>query len=133
VDLVALRRAAAALAVCAVLAGAAPAGAGVADVLEASADCVERTCRFRVTVRHADQGFEHYADRYEVVALDGRVLATRVLQHPHVAEQPFTRDLDGVRVPPGIARVRVRAHDSVHGYGGREATDEIPDEEAGAH
>jgi hypothetical protein len=133
VDAAALRRAAAALAVGAALAAAAPAGAGEADVLEASADCVERTCRFRVTVRHADQGFDHYADRYEVVAPDGRVLATRVLQHPHVAEQPFTRDLDGVRVPPGIASVRVRAHDSVHGFGGPEATVEIPDEEAGSH
>jgi hypothetical protein len=128
VDAAALRRAGAAVG--AALAAAVAASAGEADVLEASAECIERTCRFHVTVRHADQGFEHYADRYEVVAPDGGVIATRVLEHPHVAEQPFTRDLDGVRVPPGIARVRVRAHDSVHGYGGREATVEIPGADA---
>ena len=55
------------------------------------------------------------------------VLATRVLQHPHVTEQPVTRELDGVRIPAGLAQVRVRAHDLVHGYGGAEATVEIPD------
>ena len=48
------------------------------------------------------------------------MLATRVLEHPHVEEQPFTRELRGVRVPPNVTSVRIRARDSVHGYGGRE-------------
>jgi len=102
------------------------AGAGEADVVAARAVCAERVCRFFVTVRHADEGWKHYADRYEVLAPDGSVLATRVLQHPHVEEQPVTRRLDGVRIPAGIARVRVRAHDLVHGHGGAEASVEIP-------
>lgn len=100
--------------------------AGEADVVAARAVCAARVCRFFVTVRHADAGWEHYADRYEVLAPDGSVLATRVLQHPHVDEQPVTRGLDGVRIPDGIARVRLRAHDLVHGYGGAEASVEIP-------
>ena len=102
------------------------AGAGEADVVAGRAVCAERVCRFFVTIRHADEGWEHYADRYEVLAPDGSVLATRVLQHPHVEEQPVTRALDGVRIPAGIARVRVRAHDLVHGYGGAEVSVEIP-------
>jgi hypothetical protein len=57
-----------------------------------------------------------------VVAPDGSVLATRILQHPHVDEQPFTREIRGVRVPAGVERVRIRARDSVHGLGGREVT-----------
>jgi hypothetical protein len=100
--------------------------AGEADVVAARAECAERMCRFFVTVRHADEGWKHYADRYEVLAPDGSVLATRVLQHPHVEEQPVTRALGGVRIPAGITRVRVRAHDLVHGYGGAETSVEIP-------
>jgi len=60
------------------------------------------TYRFDVTVRHADEGWKHYADRWDVLAPDGTVLGTRVLLHPHVNEQPFTRSLSGVTIPDGI-------------------------------
>jgi len=73
--------------------------------------------RFSVTVRHADEGWDHYADAFTIHAPDGTLLGTRTLHHPHVAEQPFTRSLSGVAVPEGITRVLVRAHDSVHGAG----------------
>ena len=95
--------------------------AGKADVVDAKARCtLERVCDFSVTVRHADSGWDHYADRWEVLAPDGTVLATRVLLHPHENEQPFTRSLSGVSVPQGVATVRIRAHDLVHGTGGAE-------------
>ena len=102
------------------LIGAGPSLAGPADVLSASADCSASVCTFVVTVRHDDTGWSHYADAWEVVAPDGAVLATRVLRHPHVAEQPFTRELRGVELPADLTRVRIRARDSVHGLGGRE-------------
>ena len=51
----------------------------------------------------------------------GRVLATRVLLHPHVDEQPFTRS-HSVKIPRDVDEVTVRAHDKVHGYGGAEMT-----------
>ncbi len=74
---------------------------------------------FVATVRHADEGWEHYADRWDVVAVDGAtVYGERVLHHPHVNEQPFTRSLRGVSVPAGVREVMVRAHDKVHGFGG---------------
>ena len=76
----------------------------------------ERTYRFDVTLRHADSGWDHYADGWEVLGPDGTPLGTRTLFHPHEEERPFTRGLDEVRVPAGIDRVQVRAHDSVHGY-----------------
>ena len=81
---------------------------------------------FSVAVRHADAGWEHYADKWDVVAPDGTVLGTRTLWHPHESEQPFTRSLSGVRVPPGIDAVTVRAHDKVHGYGGVERRVPLP-------
>ena len=100
-----------------------PASAGEADVVAVKLDRrAPGVWRFDVTVRHADAGWDHYADRWEVLAPDGAELARRVLLHPHDDEQPFTRGLRGVEVPEGLASVRVRAHDSVHGYGGAEMT-----------
>ena len=92
-------------------------------MVRAIARCTaDSVCRFRVSVRHADEGWDHYANRWEVLTPDGEVLATRVLRHPHVGEQPFTRDLAGVRVPPDLEEVVIRAGDSVHGLGGTERT-----------
>jgi len=103
------------------LAPGAPARAGEADVLAVRAlPEGAGLWRFEVTVAHGDTGWDHYADKWDVLAPDGRVLATRVLLHPHETEQPFTRSMGGVAVPAGVTRVRVRAHDKVHGYGGAE-------------
>jgi hypothetical protein len=73
--------------------------------------------RFDVTVRHGDTGWDHYADRWQVLDEQGQVLATRVLAHPHVHEQPFTRSLSGIKIPANMNKVWVRAHDNVHGDG----------------
>jgi len=106
---------------------AAPAVAGPADVVGAVAKRGSGdTWRFDVTVAHGDTGWDHYADKWDVVGPDGKVLGTRVLVHPHEAEQPFTRSLGGVFIPPDVAEVTLRAHDKVHGYGGREMTVPLP-------
>jgi hypothetical protein len=100
--------------------------AGEADVVAAAADCdAQRVCRFSVSVRHADTGWDHYANAWQVLSESGEVLATRVLRHPHVDEQPFTRQLAGVEIPAGIERVRIRARDSVHAEGGAEIVVEL--------
>jgi hypothetical protein len=82
---------------------------------------------FHVTVRHPDTGWEDYADGWDVVTPDGTVLKrdpdspfTRLLLHPHENEQPFTRSQSGIVIPADLNQVRVRAHDLVDGYGGRE-------------
>jgi hypothetical protein len=85
------------------------------------------TYTVQATVRHGDTGWDHYADNFEVLAPDGTMLARRVLYHPHVDEQPFTRAADGVAVPAGITSVIVRAHDKVHGYGKGTVTIKLPD------
>ena len=72
---------------------------------------------FRVTVSHQDEGWDHYADRWDIIGPDGTVLASRILHHPHVDEQPFTRSLSGVKIPESIDKITVRAHDNVHGLG----------------
>lgn len=93
--------------------------AGEADVMEVTFNC-DTLCAFQVTILHADEGWDHYADRFEIIGPDGALLGIRKLLHSHVDEQPFTRGLSGVAIPDGVTGVTVRAHDSRHGYGGRE-------------
>ena len=69
-----------------------------------------------VTLEHGDTGWDHYADNWRIVDDKGNILGNRVLYHPHVDEQPFTRSLSGVKVPEGTAIVYVEAHDKVHGW-----------------
>ena len=97
--------------------------AGEADVIAVKVKQTNKqSYRFDVTVRHADQGWDHYADGWEVSAPDGSTLGQRVLAHPHVNEQPFTRSLSGVKIPVEIQQVTIRAHDSVHAFGGETMT-----------
>ena len=101
--------------------------AGEADVVDAGIKMTgKNSFYFDVTVRHADEGWSHYADKWDVVAPDGKVLGTRTLHHPHVDEQPFTRSLSGVKISESIKQVTVRAHDSVHKYGGKTVTVVVP-------
>jgi len=69
-----------------------------------------------VTLKHNDTGWNHYADNWRVVDGEGNVLGDRVLYHPHVGEQPFTRELDSVKIPEGTTTVYIEAHDKVHGW-----------------
>jgi hypothetical protein len=102
--------------------------AGNADVLFVRAvQTDDGTWTFSVTVAHLDTGWEDYADGWDVLTPDGEVLKpdpsspfTRLLLHPHENEQPFTRSQSGIVIPDGVMQVRVRAHDLIDGYGGRE-------------
>ena len=94
-----------------------PALAGEATVTEVAATRAGDAWRFDVTVAHGDTGWDHYADAWRIEAEDGTELGLRILHHPHVDEQPFTRSLSGVAIPEGTATVVVRARDSVHGWG----------------
>lgn len=101
--------------------------AGEADVVNVVVKQTgERAYHFSASVAHADTGWDHYADKWEVVAPDGTILGARILHHPHVNEQPFTRSLSNVAIPANIDRVIVRAHDSVHEYGGKTMQVELP-------
>lgn len=60
----------------------------------------------------------YYADAFEVLAPGGAVLGRRELLHSHETEQPFSRDLYGVRIPPEVIEVVVRARHKPKGYDG---------------
>lgn len=85
--------------------------------VKASVVSDQGTRDFYVSVLHEDKGWDHYADRFEILSPDGKILATRILAHPHVNEQPFTREKYNVSIPIGLKAIDVRAHDKVHGYG----------------
>jgi hypothetical protein len=74
---------------------------------------------FYTEVRHNDQGWEHYADGWEVLDLAGNQIDFRVLGHPHVNEQPFIRSKCGIQIPKEILKVVVRAKCKNHGFGGK--------------
>lgn len=101
--------------------------AGEANVLKVVIEKSDNgSFNVHTTVQHDDEGFEHYADRWEILDMDGNILDTRILTHPHSAA-PFTRSIMRASLPEGIKEILVRAHDNVHGYGGEEIKVPIPE------
>ena len=95
--------------------------ANEADVLNATSSCdANMNCSFNVTIKHNDTGWKHYVNKYEILSPTGAILGTRVLFHPHVNEQPFTRSISNVKIPNEVTSIVVRAYDSVHEFGGKE-------------
>ena len=81
---------------------------------------------FSVTLQHGDEGWAHYADRWEVIGDNNAVLGVRTLFHPHENNVPFTRSLANVKVPIGTLAVTIRANCSVDGLTPYERTVELP-------
>ena len=94
-----------------------PAFADDASIEEARATSNGSDWTFSVTLRHGDTGWDDYADGWRVVLEDGTELGLRVLHHPHVNEQPFTRSLGGVSIPAGTETVYIEARTSTDGWG----------------
>lgn len=74
------------------------------------------TWNAHVTLKHSDTGWKHYADNWRIVDSTAHILGDRVLYHPHVNEQPFTRSLSHVEFPKGTRTVYIEAHDKLHGW-----------------
>ena len=100
--------------------GACSARAGEVEIVSAKATGSASTWTFEVTLRHDDTGWDHYADLWQILTPDGELLGERVLLHPHVDEQPFTRSQSGITIPEGVSQVIIRARDTVHGVSPQE-------------
>lgn len=100
----------------AALFAAAPAFSEAPKVVNATAHNTGMGWDFDVTLAHGDTGWDHYADGWEIVDAAGNTLGTRILHHPHVEEQPFTRSLRHVMLPDGTRSVFVRVKCSKDGW-----------------
>ncbi len=109
------------LAVITILSGSIPAFAGATRIVDVKVEC-NSSCTFSVTLQHADEGWNHYADHWLILDKDEQVIAARKLMHPHVKEQPFTRSLSYIEIPDEITEVTIRAHCSVDNYSGKDMT-----------
>ena len=92
------------------------------DILDVVVTPQGDTFRFDVTVSSPYDTPERYADAWRVVAPDGTELGVRELTHDHAAEQPFTRSLTDVVIPPDVTEVTVEGRDLVNGWGGGTST-----------
>lgn len=88
------------------------------DVLEASVTGGSGSYNFVVTMSSPYDTAERYADAWRVVGDDGEVYGLLELAHHHANEQPFTRSLAGVEIPPSVERVHIEGRDLVYGWGG---------------
>jgi hypothetical protein len=88
-----------------------------ADVVAVQASGSPGAYTFNVTVQSPDTGCQQYADWWEVVSEDGKLLYRRVLLHSHVGEQPFARSGGPVPIAADTV-VWVRAHMNTSGYDG---------------
>jgi len=89
----------------------------VANVLNVKVTGDPTAYQFAVEISSPDTGCDQYADWWEVLNEDGRLLYRRVLLHSHVDEQPFTRSGGPVPIASNMI-VYVRAHMNTGGYGG---------------
>ncbi|MEM9632551.1 MAG: hypothetical protein AAGA50_14560 [Pseudomonadota bacterium] len=103
-----------------------PGHANDVEIVDAKARKSGNTWTFSVTLRHEDTGWDHYADLWQVYSPEGKLLGERVLLHPHVEEQPFTRSLSGVEIPDETTEVVIKARDSVHGISPQEFRLSLP-------
>lgn len=93
--------------------------AGEADVVNVSIESLgDGKFRVNATVAHDDTGWDHYANRWDVLDEAGNVIGVRELGHPHENEQPFTRSTS-LAIPESVKTITVRANDLVHELGGK--------------
>lgn len=105
-----------------------PVFAGGADVVDGK---ITRDSNGRYTVvatiKHNDEGLEHFANHLQVLTPEGKVIGAMYFVEPKVHEQPFVTIVQSVKVPTGVRELRLRAHDKVHGYTGKEFTLKVPE------
>ncbi len=109
-----------AIGLCLLAHGAAPAEQRFPDVLSVKVSAAANGAfDFDVTISSPYDTPDRYADGFRVTTQNGELLGERKLWHDHQHEQPFTRDLYAVKIPPHVKSVLVQARDQKYGYGGK--------------
>jgi hypothetical protein len=94
--------------------------AGMADVIDVDVRYNgDNNFQIITTLAHADTGWQHYANEWQILDESGKIIGRRVLHHPHGNEQPFSRS-HTLDIPISVNIITIRGIDSVHGIGGGE-------------
>lgn len=92
-----------------------------ANVTAVTVEGNENNYTFNVTLKSDETGCDQYADWWEILSEDGKLIYRRVLGHSHPSEQPFTRSNNSITDPIEIMEdniVYIRAHMNPNGYSG---------------
>jgi len=89
-----------------------------ADVVSVETEEVDGSYTFGVEVDSPDKGCDQYANWWEILSADGKLIYRRLLAHSHTDEQPFIRDGGPVNIMPDSELI-IRAHMHPSGYGGK--------------
>lgn len=79
----------------------------------------DKTWCFEVQIKHNDQGWNHYANGWQVYDLEGDIISGIIIGHPHDKKQPFIRRHCNIKIKPDVPKVVVKTRCNVHGFGGR--------------
>ena len=88
-----------------------------ANVMKVTTNSVNNNYRFSVTLKSDETGCEQYANWWEILSEDGKLIYRRVLAHSHPDEQPFTRSGSSVSIDKKQT-LYIRAHMNNVGYSG---------------
>jgi hypothetical protein len=105
-----------------------PVFAGGADVIDGkiTRDSNGRYSVF-ATIQHNDEEPKHFVNKFQVLTPDGKVIGEMYFLESHLHEQPFVGMAQSVKVPDGVRELRLRAHDRLHGYSGKEFKLKVPE------
>ncbi len=72
---------------------------------------------FWVTIKSDETGCKQYANWWEILDKNGKLLYRRILFHSHPSEQPFTRSGEPINISNDTI-IYIRAHMNTIGYTG---------------
>lgn len=77
-----------------------------------------RSYTVTAVLEHDDEAAYHFLDGWRVTTPEGEVLAEQIFRHPRPQAPPRRATLSGIQLPEGVTRLRLEAHDRLHGWGG---------------